>query len=181
MRTRIDTPIGPLTLLADQRGALYAVRFASEPGHGGGRDDRDPTRLDAARDAFRRYFEGEPNAFAGLPLSFGGTRFQRAVWQELIELPFGTTTTYARLAVAIAQRLGVDSTSPRAVGAANARTPIPIVMACHRVVGSDGSLTGYRGGLRVKRALLAFEASGGDLTALCRGLLSDRLAAVTCI
>jgi methylated-DNA-[protein]-cysteine S-methyltransferase len=159
MRTTLDSPIGPLTLLGDEDGALSGVRFANEPYAGDEPDD--PDGLSAPRRAFARYFDGDPRAFAGLPLRFEGSCLQRAVWNELTELPFGATTTYGALAARLEPRLG-GRTSPRAVGSANARTPIPIVMACHRVVGSTGALTGYRGGLAVKRALLAFEASGGD-------------------
>ena len=167
MRTTFDSPIGPLTLLADEDGALSGVLLPNEPYDGSEPDD--PDGLCAPRGAFERYFRGDPRAFAGLPLRFEGSRLQRAVWTELTELPFGSTTTYGALAARLEPRLG-GRTSPRAVGSANARTPIPIVMACHRVVGSTGALTGYRGGLEVKRALLAFEASGGDGAAL-RGAL----------
>jgi methylated-DNA-[protein]-cysteine S-methyltransferase len=159
MRTTFDSPIGPLTLLGDEDGALSAVLFADEPYTGSEPDD--PAALPAARAAFERYFAGDPHAFDGLALRFDGSPLQRDVWDELIRLPFGETTTYGALAGRLDRR-----TSPRAVGSANARTPIPIVMACHRVVGSTGALTGYRGGLPVKRALLAFEASGGDVEAL---------------
>jgi methylated-DNA-[protein]-cysteine S-methyltransferase len=164
MRTTYDSPIGPLTLLGDDDGALCGVLFANEPYTGSEPDD--PSALADARAAFDRYFAGDRDAFAGLALRFEGSPLQRDVWEELIRLPFGETTTYG----ALAARLG-GRTSPRAVGSANARTPIPIVMACHRVVGSSGALTGYRGGLPIKRALLAFEASGGD-----RGALREALA-----
>jgi methylated-DNA-[protein]-cysteine S-methyltransferase len=167
MRTTYDSPIGPLTLIGDDDGALTGVCFAHEH-----RDGDEPDALTGARDplpgarhAFARYFDGDPHAFAGLRLRFAGSPLQRAVWNALLELPFGATTTYGELARRLRGRLGA-TTSPRAVGSANARTPIPIVMACHRVVGADGALTGYRGGLDVKRALLAFEASGGDRSAL---------------
>jgi methylated-DNA-[protein]-cysteine S-methyltransferase len=168
MRTTFDSPIGPLTLLGNDRGELERVLFANEPYTGDEPDD--PTALPVARTGFDRYFAGEREAFGGLALRFEGTPFQRAVWDALIGLPFGTTTTYSGLAASLTGRLGKPTTSPRAVGSANARTPIPIVMACHRVIGHAGALTGYRGGLPVKRALLAFEASGGALDALCAAL-----------
>jgi len=157
MRTTIESPIGQLTLLGDDRGRLQRVLFANEPYTGDEPDE--PAGLTDARAAFARYFAGEPDAFANLELQFGGTPFQRAVWNALIELPFGTTTSYGGLAASLADRLGEPTTSARAIGSANARTPIPIVMACHRVVGHAGALTGYRGGPEVKRALLAFESS----------------------
>jgi methylated-DNA-[protein]-cysteine S-methyltransferase len=168
MRTIFDSPIGPLTLLGNDRDELEGVRFANEPYTG---DEPDvPGALAGARAAFDRYFTGDARAFAHLRLRFGGTPFQRAVWNALIELPFGQTITYRELASSLSARAGSGAggrtASARAIGSANARTPIPIVMACHRVIGSSGALTGYRGGLTLKRALLAFESSGGDLDAL---------------
>lgn len=164
MRTTIESPIGRLTLLGNERGELEGVRFANETYKG---DEPDaPTALAGARAAFDRYFAGDAGAFTGLPLRFGGTPFQHTVWSALLELPFGQTTTYGELASSLSARPAGRATSARAVGSANARTPVPIVMACHRVIGGGGALTGYRGGLAVKRALLAFEFSGGDLEAL---------------
>jgi methylated-DNA-[protein]-cysteine S-methyltransferase len=164
MRTTFDSPIGPLTLLGNDHDELQGVLFPNEPYPGDEPDD--PAALAGARDAFERYFAGDPGAFTGLALHFGGTPFQRAVWKQLIELPFGQTVTYAELASSLSAGPDGHATSARAIGSANARTPIPIVMPCHRVIGSTGALTGYRGGLAVKRALLAFESSGGDLDAL---------------
>ena len=157
MRTTYESPIGPLTLLGDDDGTLTGVLFVNTRYDGGEPDD--PDALPGARAALQRYFDGDPDAFGGLRLRFAGSPLQRAVWHAVLELPFGATTTYGKLAAQLAA-------SPRAVGSANARTPIPIVMPCHRVIGSDGALTGYRGGLEIKRALLAFEASGGDRDAL---------------
>jgi methylated-DNA-[protein]-cysteine S-methyltransferase len=171
MRTTIDSPIGRLTLLGNDHGELQSVLFADEPYTGDEPDD--PAALTDARTAFERYFAGDASAFARLPLRFAGTPFQRAVWNALIELPFGQTTTYGELASSLSARPGSHATSARAVGSANARTPVPIVMACHRVIGGTGALTGYRGGLAVKRALLAFESTGGDLDALRRALGSS--------
>ena len=168
MRTTYESPIGRLTLLGEDDGTLSGVLFANERYDGDEPDD--PRALPAARGALRRYFDGDPSAFEGLALRFDGSPLQREVWNALIELPFGATTTYGELAARLSARLGA-ATSPRAVGSANARTPIPIVIACHRVVGRSGALTGYRGGLEVKRALLAFEASGGDRSALSDALL----------
>ena len=169
MRTTLQSPIGPLTLLGDEDGTLSGVLFANTRYEGGEPDD--PGALPAARSALERYFDGDRRAFEGLGLRFDGSPLQRELWSTLTELPFGATTTYAALAARLGPRLGA-ATSPRAIGSANARTPIPIVMACHRVIGSDGALIGYRGGLGVKRALLAFEASGGDRRAL-RDALRD--------
>jgi methylated-DNA-[protein]-cysteine S-methyltransferase len=164
MRTTFESPIGRLTLLGSDRGELAGVLFANEPYTGDEPDD--PAALADARAAFERYFAGDGGAFTCLTLQFDGTPFQRAVWDALIELPFGQTTTYGELAASLSLGPGSHARFARAVGSANARTPIPIVMACHRVIGGTGALTGYRGGLAVKRALLAFESSGGDLDAL---------------
>jgi methylated-DNA-[protein]-cysteine S-methyltransferase len=167
VRTTYESPVGALTLIGDDDGTLTRVLFANEPYAGDEPDD--PFALAAARDALQRYFDGEPTAFHGMRLRFEGSPLQHELWNALIQLPFGSRTTYGELAARLAPRLAA-ATSPRAIGSANARTPIPIVMACHRVVGRNGALTGYRGGLEVKRALLAFEASGGDRGALRRAL-----------
>jgi methylated-DNA-[protein]-cysteine S-methyltransferase len=173
MRTTFDSPIGALTLLGNDRDELQSVLFPNEPYTGDEPDD--PAALAGARAAFERYFAGDASAFADLALDFDGTPFQRAVWNALIDLPFGQTTTYRELALSLSDRPGGQTTSPRAIGSANARTPIPIVMACHRVIGSTGALTGYRGGLTIKRALLAFESSDGDLDVLRDALPAQAL------
>ena len=147
----LDTPIGPLTLVAGVDG-LRAIHFADEavvldP------DERDECALADAREQLGAYFDGRLRRF-DLGLDHGGTPFQRRVWQAVQDVAYGETTTYRDVAAA----LGHPALS-RAVGASNARTPIPIVMPCHRVVGTDGRLTGYRGGLAAKRALLALERS----------------------
>ena len=151
--SRLDTAIGPLTLVAGERG-LRAIHFASEdvaldPAQ------RDDSALRAARDQLDAYFAGRLRVF-DLPLDPGGTAFQQAVWTQVQAVPYGETTTYRDVAAALGGGPGLS----RAVGATNARTPIPIVMPCHRVVGSDGRLTGYRGGLDRKRALLDLERAG---------------------
>lgn len=145
----LDTPIGPLTLVAGDHG-LRAIHFATDapaldP------TDRDDDALAAPRRQLTEYFAGARRAF-DLDLDYGGTPFQRRVWRAVQAVPYGEMTTY----LAVATGLG-DPHLSRAVGAGNGRTPIPIVMPCHRVVGSDGRLTGYRGGLDVKRALLELE------------------------
>jgi methylated-DNA-[protein]-cysteine S-methyltransferase len=101
------------------------------------------------------YFDGERDAF-DLPLEMSGTPFQRRVWQALQQIPYGETTTYGELA----RRMGRPAAS-RAVGLANGRNPIAVIVPCHRVIGSDGSLTGYGGGLERKRLLLDLEAGRG--------------------
>jgi methylated-DNA-[protein]-cysteine S-methyltransferase len=143
----VDTPIGPLTLEASERG-LSAIRFpGAEPA-----GDRDPGALEAAAAQLREYFAGERTAF-DLELDLGGTPLQRAVWERLQAIPYGETVTYTELAQAVGR-----PTAVRAVAAAVGRTPVPVVVPCHRVVGMNGSLTGYAGGLERKRALLDLEA-----------------------
>ena len=105
------------------------------------------------------YFSGEPVDF-DLPLDARGTPFQRRVWQALTEIPYGGTTTYGE----IARRLGRPRAA-RAVGGANNRNPLPVVVPCHRVIGAGGSLTGYAGGLRIKRFLLDLEAGSSSRAA----------------
>jgi methylated-DNA-[protein]-cysteine S-methyltransferase len=144
-----ETPIGPLTLHRGPRG-LTRLDF---PNRGPARDEtaRDPGALEAAAAQLDEYFAGRRTAF-DLPLHLDGTPFQRRVWAALSEIPYGTTVTYTELARAVGRPDIV-----RAVGAAVGRTPVPIVVPCHRVVGADGSLTGYGGGLQRKRALLDLE------------------------
>lgn len=145
MSTRaIETPIAPLTLQADEA-AVTAIRFGA-----GGARDASPL-LDAAEAQLREYFAGERRTF-DLPLAPHGTAFQQRVWAALRAIPYGETRTYGELAAAI------DSpNASRAVGMANHRNPIPIIIPCHRVIGANGTLTGYAGGLEVKRKLLALE------------------------
>lgn len=147
----LETPIGALTLAGDERGLTH-IHF---PGRGPA-PHGDPAPLREAAAQLREYFAGERRTF-DLRLRPAGSAFQRAVWDALAGIPYGETTSYA----ALARRLDPDDPlAARAVGSANARNPLPIVVPCHRVVGADGSLTGFAGGLETKRALLDFEASG---------------------
>jgi methylated-DNA-[protein]-cysteine S-methyltransferase len=150
----IDSPLGEL-LLAGDGDALTAVRMDGSPGAGW---RRDPGSLRAAADQLRAYFAGELREFA-LPLAPHGTGFQQEVWAALRDVPYGSTISYAELAAAVG-RPG----AARAVGAANGRNPIAVVIPCHRVLGASGALTGYGGGLGRKRLLLDLEA--GQRTAL---------------
>jgi O-6-methylguanine DNA methyltransferase len=111
----------------------------------------EPKSLEAALTQLREYFSGSRRAF-DLPLDVRGTVFQKAVWDEIARVPYGATTTYGE----IAQHIGKPNAA-RAVGAANGANPLPIVIPCHRVIGADGSLTGYGGGLEMKAALLRLE------------------------
>jgi methylated-DNA-[protein]-cysteine S-methyltransferase len=154
----IDSPIGRL-LLAGTRAALTIIDFQSGPR---------PRRPDAAwvEDAqpfaravaeLREYFEGARRDFT-VPLAPAGTPFQLRVWRALVEIPYGETTSYGELA----RRLG-QPTASRAVGLANGSNPLPVIIPCHRVIGANGSLTGYGGGLPIKQRLLALERGGDRL------------------
>ena len=160
----IDSPVGPLLLAADGAG-LRLVEFHS-PRHPMSRlqdwSEGSNEVLDLARHQLDEYFDGKRRDFE-LPLAPRGTAFQEQVWHTLATIPYGETISYAQLA----QRVG-KPTAMRAVGAANGRNPLPIVLPCHRVIGADGSLTGFGGGLPTKQFLLQLEGAlptGGDLFA----------------
>jgi methylated-DNA-[protein]-cysteine S-methyltransferase len=148
--TVIETPIGRMVASGDS-GALSGLSFADSP------EDPSWARDDAAfREVERQldaYFAGELTEF-DLQLIPGGTQFQRRVWDALQAIPYGTTTTYGRLAAV----LGADK-AVRAVGHANGRNPISIIIPCHRVIAADGRLTGYGGGLHRKQWLLSHETA----------------------
>ena len=150
-----NTPVGKLTIAADAIG-LRHVRFQTErhPIRVDSDWKRDTNALREAREQLLAYFAGERREF-DLPLQPVGTDFQLKVWNTLAEIPFGVTWSYGD----VARRIG-DPTASRAVGAANGRNPLPIVLPCHRVIGSDGSLTGFGGGLPIKRFLLDHEGAG---------------------
>lgn len=155
MKTVIDSPVGPLTLVA-RDGALAGL-YMTEHRHLPVLDlPRDDSVLPAAREQLAAYFAGDLQVF-DLPLSVGGTPFQQAVWQGLAQIPYGETWTYRDLAAHLGNAKAV-----RAVGLANGRNPVSIVVPCHRVVGADGSLTGYGGGLDRKQWLLAHERGQGS-------------------
>ena len=149
------TPVGRLTVAVDERGIRH-IRFESE---------RHPIRIDSewkrdagavreAREQLLAYFVGDRREF-DLPLHPIGSPFQLKVWNTLAEIPFGQTCSYSD----VARRIG-DPTATRAVGAANGRNPLPIVLPCHRVIGKDGSLPGFGGGLPIKQFLLELEGVG---------------------
>lgn len=160
-RTRHDTPFGTLTLLASPAG-LRAVLWPDErPGrvplpHPVDDDTDDPV-LAAAAEQLDEYAAGRRRSF-DLPLDLHGTDLQRRVWERLTEIPYGRTCTYAEHARRIGRPAAV-----RAVAAAIGRNPLSIVLPCHRVVGSDGRLTGFAGGLDVKRRLLDHEQGAAPL------------------
>ncbi|MFD8392073.1 methylated-DNA--[protein]-cysteine S-methyltransferase [Streptomyces sp. NPDC059680] len=157
--TRLDAPVGRLLLTADADGALTSL---SVPGQKGGRSVQDGWRRDdgpfrAVADQIAAYFAGELNEFR-LPLSPHGTEFRQRVWAALDEVPYGATVTYGE----IAARIGASRAAVRAVGGAIGANPLLIVRPCHRVIGADGSMTGYAGGVERKVWLLTLE---GALTA----------------
>ncbi len=142
------TPIGVLGLVGSDEGLRF-VRWSARGLEAGG----GCALLDEAAGQIDAYFAGRLTRF-DLPLDVDGTEFQLACWHALAEIPYGSTVSYG----AQARRLGLGPDAARAVGAANGQNPVPIVLPCHRVVGADGSLTGFGGGLAVKQALLEHEA-----------------------
>jgi len=156
--TVIDSPVGELRLV-EQGGALTQIEFAPFPPVGlshdgrprGARNDDQPVLVETARQ-LRAYFDRDLKEF-DLPLAPVGTEFQQRVWQGLREIGYGETSSYGELA----HRLGKSNAASRAVGLANGRNPIPIVIPCHRVIGANGTLTGYAGGLDRKQKLLELE------------------------
>ena len=154
--TTHPTPVGELTLVASDHGLRAVVwpKSSLKRAGVGGRPQRNPDHsiLKTTTMQLDEYFVGERTAF-DIPLDLEGTRFQVAAWRSLANIPFGTTTTYGRQAAG----LGIP-TAARAIGAANGANPVCIVLPCHRVIGSDGSLTGFGGGLPVKQWLLDHEA-----------------------
>ncbi|MEA5361340.1 methylated-DNA--[protein]-cysteine S-methyltransferase [Amycolatopsis sp., V23-08] len=150
----VDSPFGPLTLVAqgDALCGLYMVQQRHRPDElTFGEADPGAGIFARAETELKEYFAGQRHEFE-VPLTFVGTPFQQLVWAELRKIPYGTTTSYGELA----DRLGKPSAS-RAVGLANGKNPIGIIVPCHRVVGANGSLTGYGGGIERKRYLLDFE------------------------
>ena len=164
MQLRLErwaSPISTLLLVTDEVDVLRALYFGDrvEPlhrvlqQHYGQYMLSEGPAADAIKGPLEAYFAGSLNAIEAIPVATGGTAFQREVWRVLRTIPAGTTTTYGHLA----SMLGREGAS-RAVGAANGANPVAIVVPCHRVVGADGTLTGYGGGLAHKRWLLAHEA-----------------------
>lgn len=161
IHARIDSPIGSLRIAANDDG-VCRIEFPKPthpmPTDADWREGRHPL-IDRTQRQLDEYFAGTRRSF-DLPLAPRGTDFQRNVWTELSRIPYGETISYAVLA----QRIGKPS-AMRAVGAANGRNPLPIVVPCHRVIGADGSLTGFGGGLPTKQFLLRLEGAlpQGDL------------------
>jgi O-6-methylguanine DNA methyltransferase len=167
----LQTPLGALRVEGSAR-AVTQLRFVKEEPDGDGADgthddddddDDDDDEGDplGVADALQRYFAGELDALATLPVAPEGTPFEQRVWRAVRDVAAGTTTSYGALAGALGE------TSARAVGSANSKNPIALLIPCHRIVGHDGALTGYAWGLQTKRALLVHE---GALAPLLPGL-----------
>lgn len=169
----VDSPVGPLTLVAEDDAlvGLYLDPHRDREGALGDAGDGAPASSPPFTETISQleeYFAGDRTTFS-VPLAPHGTAFQEQVWAALQDIPYGQTRTYGQLAAAIGR-----PTASRAVGLANGRNPVSIIVPCHRVIGADGSLTGYGGGLEGKRALLDLErrrthpqlevATGGDVT-----------------
>ena len=158
----LDSPIGPLTA-AERAGRVCLLHFGADspaidgkfeawyPGEPRGRQP-----LPGVGDVLQRYFAGDLSALDTVPVELNGTPFQKKVWQALRRIPCGATISYGELA----RRIGVAA-AVRAVGAANGANPVAVIVPCHRVIGSNGSLTGYGGGLERKQWLLAHEGTVG--------------------
>jgi len=172
--TAIETPVGPLIAVATERG-LCALEFqrgrqlSPLPAHLRGRDPAAMrtagarSHVDRTREWLERYFAGRFDDLEPPPLDVHGTPFELAVWREMRKVAIGSVSTYA----ALAARLGCPR-GARAVGAASGRNPVCIIIPCHRIVGSDGSLVGYGGGLETKRWLLQHEGAIPSLLPLAR-------------
>ncbi|HYF72792.1 MAG TPA: methylated-DNA--[protein]-cysteine S-methyltransferase [Nocardioides sp.] len=154
MWTVIDSPVGELRLV-EHNGAITAIEFSpfrdSDGRPRGDRADDHPLLVETARQ-LRAYFDRDLKEF-DLPLAPAGSAFQQRVWAELLGVGWGETASYGE----IAHRLGMTNAASRAVGLANGRNPIPIVIPCHRIIGANGTLTGYAGGLPRKQLLLELE------------------------
>lgn len=154
MWTVIDSPVGELRLV-ERHDAITAIEFSpfgdADGRVRGERQDDHPVLVEAARQ-LSAYFARDLKEF-DLPLAPDGSDFQRRVWAELCEIGYGETASYGQ----VAHRIGMTNAASRAVGLANGRNPIPIVVPCHRVIGANGTLTGYAGGLPRKQLLLELE------------------------
>jgi len=155
MWTVLPSPIGDLRII-ERDGMISAIEFFPfrQPADGrplGARSDDHPVLAEAVRQ-LQSYFDGDLTVF-DLPLAPRGSDFQQRVWEQLTKIAYGDTASYGE----IAGRLGMTNAASRAVGTANGRNPIPIVIPCHRVIGADGTLTGYAGGIERKQTLLELE------------------------
>jgi methylated-DNA-[protein]-cysteine S-methyltransferase len=159
--TVIDSPLGELLVARDEEGiTALLLPHGKKPARAGADWVRDDSAFDDVRGQLLEYFSGERTCFE-LPLHMVGSAFQKRVWTGLLDIPCGATTSYGALAEAI----GAPGAA-RAVGLANGQNPIPIIVPCHRVIGANGSLTGYGGGLPAKQWLLTHEQRQAELFAV---------------
>jgi methylated-DNA-[protein]-cysteine S-methyltransferase len=155
-RSTLETPVGRVALAVDPQGTLVEILLPNRRAPAPATEPLSPAAaqgMGAARQQLNEYFTGKRRAF-DLPLRPIGSSFEQQVWNKLLEIPYGDTTSYGAIAIALGLVNGA-----RAVGRANGANPIPIVIPCHRVIGSDGTLTGYGGGVPLKRALLELEGA----------------------
>ena len=160
---RIPTPVGEVLLVTDETGAVRALDFADYEDrmnrllerHAPGASLTAGRSPESVRTAVERYFSGDVRALEGLTVTTRGTAFQRSVWKALRDIPAGETRSYGQLAAAIGAPKAV-----RAAGLANGQNPVALIVPCHRVIGANGALTGYAGGLERKRWLLGHEGVG---------------------
>lgn len=161
--TKYETPIGTLTLAADSSGeAITGAWFEGQKYFGGTSghelaEGRSLEVFDDARSWLDRYFSGEKPSPTELPLAPYGSAFRQEVWRLLCEIPYGQVTTYGKLAAEAARRVGKERMSAQAIGGAVGHNPISVIIPCHRVIGADGSMTGYAGGIELKEWLLIHE------------------------
>ncbi|MCH5187508.1 MAG: methylated-DNA--[protein]-cysteine S-methyltransferase [Oscillospiraceae bacterium] len=156
--TVIPSPVGELTLASD--GESLTGLWIKGQKYFGGPERAEKTDLPIFRrteEWLSRYFAGERPSTTELPLSPRGSEFRRIVWRLLCEIPYGEVTTYGELSRRAAKILGKETMAAQAIGGAVGHNPISIIIPCHRVLGSDGSLTGYAGGLHIKQRLLEHE------------------------
>ena len=160
IHTTVTSPLGELLLVGDGR-TLHGLHMQQgrRPVRVGPDWRRDDAAFAQARAQLDEYFAGARTEFR-VPLELAGNAFERRVWRELLEIPYGQTASYGE----IARRIGTPHAA-RAVGLANGRNPVAVIVPCHRVIGADGSLTGYGGGLERKRLLLDLEAGRLSLAA----------------
>ena len=160
--SRYPSPLGGITLVCDG-GVLTGLRFDGQRGFedapAAPTAGEEPAVISLAKEWLDVYFSGREPGFTP-PLRLDGTPFQKAVWDILLTIPYGRTATYGEIAKVIEERLCVKKMSAQAVGGAVGRNPVSLIVPCHRVVGSDGSLTGYAGGIGRKRRLLELEGAG---------------------
>jgi methylated-DNA-[protein]-cysteine S-methyltransferase len=157
MTITVATPVGPFVVDADDDGITFISLDGAAPAQPNVETTASRAHLDVARRQLDEYFAGARDTF-DLPLALRGTPFQVKVWHALCDIPYGETISYGELA----HRVGAPGAA-RAVGLANGRNPVPVVVPCHRVIGANGTLTGYGGGLDRKRWLLEHEAGRAQL------------------